>query len=151
MSLGTEIILESLQEIGAHSIARSADSETIVLGMRKLNGMVRTWKSMEIETGMVPLKIPADELSEPLDARNAIVLNLAILMAPLFDNGKGNVSGQLRSNAATELNYISIFYRTFDLPEKISSATLPVGAGNSKGIQRRVFKGNNGIISDENQ
>ncbi len=150
MSIGSEIILEAGQEIGIHSLARPMDSETIIKGMNKLNGMLRSWKSLDVDLSTVQLNVPSDVLSEPLDARNAIVLNLALLMAGPFSNGRATVSPELRINAAVEKNYVFIYYRNFDLPDKVASATLPVGAGNSKGIQPQVFKGDGGIISDVN-
>lgn len=138
MSKGTGVIQEALEEIGAHSIAMPAPAETIVNGMNKLNAMMQLWISWGIDIQVVPLKVPGDELSEPIDTRNAIVANLALILAP----SQGKVASQeLKTNARNGLNMVKTLYQKFTISKTVPSSTLPKGAGNSKGSNRSVFFG----------
>ena len=130
MSTGTDIIRDALSEIGVVSVVSPAAPETIEAGRKKLNSMLELWLSKNIVLGTRPLDVAGDELSEPADARNAIVTNLALELAPLFDNGKQIVSPNLRSNARR--NYVNIrrLYGRVMVPEKVLSSTTPLGAGN---------------------
>ena len=139
MSIGTEIIQDALKRIGAHSIAQPAAPETILEGMEVLNSMLQLWRSKSIFLEVVPLKVPGEELSEPIDARNAIVNNLALELAPDFEDGKSVVSPQLKANASAGMIDISRIYRNITIPNKVPSATLPRGVGNDFGIGNRKF------------
>jgi hypothetical protein len=132
MSSGTEIIQDALKEIGAYSVASPAAPESITDVMRKLNSMVQSWESLGIKTGMVPLEVPGNELSEPMDIRNAVVENLAISAAPLFDNAKAVVSAELRMSAAKGMAHAKKFYQIITVPQKTVSSTMPLGAGNRR-------------------
>lgn len=151
MSSGTDIIQEALGEIGAHSIAAVADPDSIVKGMNVLNSMLQLWLSKGIDLGIVPLDAPGDELSEPLDARTGIVENLAILLAPKFDNGKVVVSQTLKDNARLSKVEIKNLYQVLTIPDKVVSSTLPRGQGNNCGLRlRRVFAGKGATLDSSN-
>lgn len=139
MSSGTAIIEDALREIAAHSSASPADPESITLGMRVLNSMLSLWLSRNIQLGVTPLSVPGDELNEPPDVRNGIVSNLAIYLAPNFDNGQVVVSGDLRTRAHLDFIQIKALYQRLTIPKKVVSSTLPVGAGNQRGFNRRAF------------
>lgn len=147
MSSGTEIIQQALKRIGAHGITQPAAPETIVVGRDILNSMLQMWLSEGIDLGIVPLDAPGEELGEPLDARNAIIDNLALWLSPDFDNGENIVSEQLMSNARKGKNIIRNLYQDVVIPLKIVSSTLPVGQGNRTGFLRRVFKGKGGTVN----
>lgn len=146
MSTGTDIIKEALQEIGAHSNIAPASPDSIVLGMKKLNSMLEMWLSKNISIGFTPLSVPGDELNEPADTRNGIIDNLAMKLAPPFDNGKQVVSQDLRINARTGFQDIKNLYQKITVPDKKVSSTLPVGAGNSRGVNRRTFFPKGGTV-----
>lgn len=142
MSTGTEIIQGGLERIGAHSLHQPAAPEDIIKGMSILNSMLQLWISWGVDIQTVPIDQPGQNLSEPADAKNAIMDNLAIAMAPNFDNGKVVVSDQLRANARRGATQIRTLYRKFSIPRKRPSSTLPKGAGNAKGSFRRdIFFG----------
>ena len=88
MSSGTELIKEALQEIGADSIVASANPEVIESGRVKLRSLIQYWTTQGIDLGLTPIDAAGDEVSEPLDARQAIVDNLALMLEPSLDNGK---------------------------------------------------------------
>ena len=139
MSSGTQIILDALKEIGAHSIANPAGGETISDVKRKLDSMLQMWLTDGIDLGVLPINLPAEELNEPMDARNAIVQNLAIEASPLFDNGVAIVSEALRSNARSNYLKIKDHYQIVTIPRKVVSSTLPMGAGNRRGGYSNTF------------
>jgi len=139
MTIGTVLIEDALRRIGAHSIASPAEPETIVDGMDILNSMLQNWMSWGLNIQTIPIAEPGEEVSEPIDAKNAIIDNLAVLMSPNFDNGISVVSEQLRTNARMGFNQVKTLYTKFTIPNKVPSSTLPLGAGNSKGRLRFVF------------
>lgn len=139
MSTGTVIIQEAFRRIGVHSIASPAPTESINLALNTLNTMLQLWISWGIDVQTIPLSVVGDELAEPIDATNAIIDNLAVMVSPNFDNGETIVSDQLRSNANLGFMMIKTLYTKFTIPNKVPSATLPLGAGNSRGILRFVF------------
>ena len=141
MSTGTEIIQEALERIGAHSIVMSAEADSIVKGKNALNSMLQLWISWGIDIQTVPLNAPGDELSEPIDAREAIIDNLAIKIAPMFDNGETIVSPDLRANARLGFKMVKTLYQRITISKTKPSSLLPRGAGNSKGNESPVFIG----------
>jgi hypothetical protein len=130
MSDGTTIIQSALKLIGKHSIVQPADPESVEIGKFTLNSMLQLWLSQNVDMGIVPLNAEGDELGEPLDARQGIINNLAILMAPNFDNGDVVVSQTLMANARLSKAEIKRLYRSITIPNKVVSSTLPKGAGN---------------------
>ena len=147
MSSGTFIIESALKRIGAASVVQPAAPETIVEGRDVLKSMLQLWKTQGIELGFVPLDAPGDELGEPLDARNAIIDNLALMLAPDFDNGRGNVSEQLKNNARNGYAWIKQTYRKLEVPKKGVSSTTPRGIGNINGVNSRIFFDERTIVS----
>ena len=133
MSIGTDVIHGALRKIGAHSAVSPAEPDTIVEGMQTLNSMLAIWRSLGVMQDLVPIEVPGDELGEPGDARNAIEDNLAICLAPNFDNGKVIVSATLERNARVGFHYLETLYGKYNIPKKVPSNSLPKGAGNSKG------------------
>ncbi len=149
MSTGTEIIQDSLKKIGVHSIVQPATPEDIIESMDILNSMLQLWISWGIDIQTVPLSEPADDLSEPLDAKNAIIDNLALAVAPNFDNGEIIVSPTLLSNANNGFEQIKTLYQKFTIPKKRPSSTLPRGVGNQKGNWTEIFFREPRLLSEE--
>jgi len=148
MSTGTTIIERALQRIGAHSAVSPASPASIILGMERLNSMLEMWLSQGIVIGVTGLAVPGDELNEKPDTKNGVIDKLALSLAPDFDNGKQIVSQQLRDDARMNFAHIKNVYQQISIPDKVVSSTLPVGAGNSQGVNRRVFFPKGGTLSD---
>lgn len=148
MSTGTEIIQRALQRIGAHSAVSPASPASIVLGMERLNSMLEMWLAQGIVIGVTGLVVPGDELNEKPDTRNGIIDKLALSLAPDFDNGKQIVSPQLKEDARVNFAHIKNVYQQVIIPDKVVSSTLPVGAGNSRGVNRRIFFPKGGVVTD---
>ena len=146
MTVGTKIIQASLQQIGRHSVVKPAIPESITTGMNTLNSMLQLWLSNDIDLGITPLKVPGSQLNEPLDAKQVIIDNLAVLLWPNFDNGNRPLSQTLNRNAKVGLIAIETLYLNHTIPDKVISSTTPLGAGNTRGTRRRVFVGPGGTI-----
>jgi len=148
MSTGTEIIQGAMRKIGAHSTVDPATTEGLLVGLEILNSMLQLWQSQAIKFEFVPIETPGEELFEPPDTTNAIKNNLAIAMAPDFQDGEVIVSQELKNLAESDYEWIKTLYQVFTIPNKIASSLLPRGSGNSKGIFRKVFTGTNGTIGN---
>lgn len=140
MSTGTFIIQSALQKIGAHSLPSPANPEAISLGRDVLNSMLQEWESRYIFLGAVPLNDPGDELSEPMDARNAIINCLALELQPDFPN-KNTSLQSLTRNANRGEAFIKRMYRNIPIPKRGVSSTMPWGAGNKPGRWGSTFAG----------
>ena len=149
MSSGTSIIEDGLKRIKVVSVMVPSSPEQITDGLAILNSMIQLWYSKSIKMGTVPITTPGSDLNEPIDARNAIVDNLAVLMAPLYDGGTGKeiVSRELRASAKNGFANIRTRYQDFTIPERVASSTLPRGAGNSNSFRSRIFNPEGGKIS----
>lgn len=146
MSSGTSIIQSALSRIGAHSVISPASPESVETGREVLNSLLESWRSKLIDMGTVPLGAAGDELSEPMDARQAIIDNLAVTLAPNFDNGKLVVSQDLRRLANMGMQTIRALYQKIEVPTKKVSSTMPLGVGGTRGIRRASFiSGDRGI------
>ena len=148
MSTGTKIVQDALRKIGAHSKTSPADAESLELGKDALNSMLEMWLSEGIDFGFAPLDNIGDDLDEPRDVTNGIVFNLAIWMAPDFDNGKVVVSPILKGRATASFYTIAQIYRVEVIPAKVVSSTLPRGAGHRQGFQDQVFFSQGDTISN---
>lgn len=145
MSTGTDLIEGALQEIGVISVAVPSSPEQITDGLRKLNSMVNLWLSWGIMMKWVPITVAGENLDEPIDATTAIIYNLAIKLAPTYSKP---VSQDLKNNARIELEMVKSLYQDISIPDKVVSSTLPLGAGNSKGVDARVYHRQGGSISN---
>ena len=139
MSTGTVIIQDALKQIGAHSTNAPVSSDTLETARSILNSMLEMWTSKSIFIRTTPLSVVGDDLNEPIDTRNAIVYNLAIMVSPGFDNGKNIVSRGLQILADTTLEAITKLYQNVEIPELVISSTTPLGAGNDRGLRSRTF------------
>ena len=138
MSSGKEIILDAFREIKAHSTLRPASPESILVGFRRLNGLVDRLYTENIEAGLKPLEEPDSELDETWDVRNALVDILALELAPNY--GERKVTERLRVNAVLGEETLKN-YRSLTINNKKPTSTLPTGQGNQKGQDRASFFG----------
>lgn len=146
MSTGTAIIDRALRMIDAQSSFQDAPPESFQIALEMLNSMLQTWLSNNIVLNVQPLEALGDELGEPNDTRNAIIYNLAIVIAPIFSSGDTVISPDLLRNSVISLANVSALYRVVLIPPKGVSSTLPRGAGNTRGVQRRVFAGRGAVV-----
>ncbi len=100
--------------------------------------MAELWLSKGIKIGTTPLQTPGSELNEIADMRNAIVDNLAVMLAPNF-TGRVVIPPQLTLNAINGFNDAKSLYMEIDTPEKVISSTTPLGAGNRRAVNNLNF------------
>jgi hypothetical protein len=130
MTTGTIIIKRALQKIGASSAVSEPEPESVQTAFEALTSMIASWTAQGIEIDAVAMTVPGDELGEKPDTTNGVILNLAVLISPDFDNGMQIVSPILQAGAVRELHMIRSLYQTFTIPKKVVSSTLPKGQGN---------------------
>jgi len=146
MSTGTELVQAALRLLQAHSEASSASTGTIVIGKKKLNSMLQTWVSQGIDIQITPADAVGDEVSEPEDTTNAIEENLAVKMEMEFGALAPLDSKTLRANATASKAEVRGIYQTVDIPLRKVSSTTPLGAGNTKAFNSRIFKPRGGVV-----
>lgn len=148
MTTGTVLIQDAARMINAHSSSTELDPEEFEVGRRLLNGMRSAWLDREIDVGAATLNAVGDEFSEPLSTTNAFVFNLAIAMAPMFAGAGSRVSKELQNNANVYFGHVKDNFQTISTPKKKASALLPMGEGNQRSVDFRIFAGTDNQISD---
>lgn len=128
MSTGTKIVQAALQKIGAHTVMKPANPESLANGKDKLNSFIAMLQDDDIDSGAVPLNAIGDELSEPLGITNAIEDNLAIALQP--DHPGSQISPRLYANAIIGMAMIRRKYKAIVIPQQVARETFPKGAGN---------------------
>ncbi len=148
MSTGTQLIQGAGRKIGVHSKVDPMNTESLLVGFEILIPLLQLWQSQGIKFEFVPTTAPGEDIFEPEDVTNAIKNNLAIAMAPDFQDGEILVRQDLKDIAKSDYEWIKTLYQVFTIPDKVASSLLPRGSGNSKGIFRRVFNGVDGTVGN---
>lgn len=136
MSTGTEIVEDALRAAKVTSVAVPSEPEDLDTGFERLKSMIQLWLSYGVVLNTNPIAAVGEDFDEPLDARNAIVDNLAVSLAHYYSIP---ISPDLANNALVGLNQVKTLYQEFTIPDLVVSSTLPTGAGNSKGIDAKNF------------
>jgi hypothetical protein len=136
MSTGLKIIRGALSRLGAHTVVKPANPESVENGRIVLNSYISQLQDDSIDFGAVPLDAVGDELSEPQGVTNALMDNLAILLQP--DHPGTQISQQLKANANIGYNHIVRKYQTITIPKPVVRETMPLGQGN-RPASGRVF------------
>ena len=145
MSSADFLITQAYKKNGVLSVAVPRNPEAIVDGLVELNGMLQMWESQGIEIGTVTVENVQDEVGEPPDCTIPIIDNLAMGTAAMF---QAPIPQTLSDSAREGYEWVKSLYQVTDIPEKQVSSTMPVGSGNERGINRRVFAGRNRRISN---
>ena len=145
MSTATDLITDAYIELVVHSEVKPVSSFAIEFGRRKFQAMLQEWISDDMDFGFSATEFVSDETSIPLDMETAITTNLAIRLAPSV----GKVASQtLLSNAAISLQTVKDQYQSKEAADRIVSGTMPLGAGNTRGIKPPVFANSDFVLSD---
>ena len=108
--------------------------------------MIAMWTALGIAIDAVPLAAAGDDLSEKADTTNAVILNLAVLISPDFDNGNQIVSPALQMSAVVQYKYVTSLYQAFTIPKKVvSSKGRATATGN---MTRRSLSKVRGWVTD---
>lgn len=125
-----QFIEAALEEIGIASYAFDSQPEELESALRRLDSMVAEWGTRGIRLGF-PLSDNTansnidDQTSVPTSSREAIILNLALRLAPSYGRQVSQDTRNLAKNA-----YTSLLMRSGTIQEKQFPETLPRGAGN---------------------
>lgn len=126
-----EIVTQAFEDLGLASYAFDLQPEQLQGGLRRLDNMMATWNSRGLRIGYPLVNSPAgssldDETNVTDEAVEAIVMNLAIRIAPML--GK-TVSPDTKAGARAA--YMALLSRRSTIPEMLNDANaIPSGAGN---------------------
>ncbi len=147
MSSGTTLVKGALRQLQATSESSEASPATFVIGKDKLNAMLQLWISQGILLETTPINSVGGEVSEPQDARNGIILNLAVELEMEFGVSDVPSSQRLHGNAAKAYNDIKRLYQSLTIPQRVVSSTTPIGAGNPRYWRTNAFKPRGGTVN----
>lgn len=124
-----DFINGALEEIGLASIAYDATADELVGAMRRLNAMMAEWNARGIRIGYPIPSGPnsgslTDETNVPDSAWEAVVLNLALRIAPGY--GK-QVLPATMTGAKRAFNALMNLHAQ---PAEMQLPQMPAGAGN---------------------
>lgn len=124
-----DFINGALEEIGLASIAYDATADELVGAMRRLNAMMAEWNARGIRIGYPIPSGPnsgslTDETNVPDSAWEAVVLNLALRIAPGY--GK-QVLPATMTGAKRAFNALLNLHAQ---PAEMQLPVMPAGAGN---------------------
>jgi len=126
-----EFILESLSEIGIASYVFDVDNEQLQTALKKLDAMMATWNFQGIRIGY-PLPLNPndstldDDTNVPDSADEAIILNLAIRLAPSYGKMVQAETKQIAKEAYNTLLGVAL------TPNQVSLGLIQTGAGSKR-------------------
>ena len=124
-----QFVTAALEEIGLASYAFDLQPEQLQSALRRLDSMIAEWNGRGIRLGYPLPSSPQDsDLDEeslvPDAANQAIILNLAIRLAPSY--GK---QVAIETKVSAKLGYDVLLQRAAIPPEQQLPGSLPSGAG----------------------
>lgn len=119
------VIRDALQEIIVQAAEQPIEANEANDAMRYLNRMMAAWESDGIDLGYTPVSSLSDAITVVDGALEAIVLNLAIKLAPGYERP---VPQELYINARNAMNTVTKLGVT--ITTSVFPATLPQGSGN---------------------
>lgn len=125
-----QFIEAALEEIGIGSYNFDLSPEMLQVGLKRLDAMMGAWNAKGVRIGYPIASDPTtstidDDSAVPDSAYEAIYLNLALRLAPVF--GK-QLPPDLKQNAFSSYNVM--LAKNIDIPERQVNQTVPAGAGN---------------------
>lgn len=134
MSTAISRITRALYLNGAASPINPASQELIQITFEDLISMLVGWAALNIDLGITIPTNPSDELNNPPDTDLVIAYQLSVLSAPTF---RIDAPMPVKTKAAILWTELLTTYAPHPLPEWTD--TLPVGAGNMRGSNPRVY------------
>ena len=145
MSIGTDLIKDAYTEVGANSQLKAVSEFDVEFARRKLQRMMQEWIDDDMDFGFTATEFASDEVSIPVSVEEAVVTNLALRLV----SSKGRPASQdLKAAASVSLSNLRDRYQSKESADRIVSGTMPLGAGNTRGIKPRVFANSDFTISD---
>lgn len=127
-----QFVNSAYEEIGYADYNFDIQPEQMDKAVRKLDSMMGQWDIRGVRVGYPlvgdPEEISIDiEFEVPLFATDAIIYNLAVLLAPSV----GKIASPETKKAAKEA-LVTLSGQTIDMPTKQFPRRLPLGAGNKR-------------------
>ena len=134
-----QFIEAAFQEIGLASYVYDLQPEQLELAMRRMDAMLANWNAKNIKIGYPIPSSPENsdldsETDVPDSANMAIILNLAVQLAPGYGKVVSQDTKMMAKDAYRSLIIASVRPREMALP-----STLPAGAGHKPHIYNRPF------------
>lgn len=126
MATAAFVVQSAAEEIGASSLVNPLAPESLNAAFKRLTQMINRWTSKEINLGdsfVLPTML-ADEMNNDTDTDQALIDNLALIIAPML---RKVPTSTLRTNAYDAFQDMLI--SSVARPEQPYPSTLPVGAG----------------------
>lgn len=125
-----ELITAAFETIGISTYNFDISPEMYNIGLRRLDAMMGSWNSSGIRLAYPIPSQPAnsnidDVTNIPDYANEAVFINLAVILAPIF--GKQLEAGVKQSALQA---YNAMLAKNMDIPERQVNQTVPAGAGN---------------------
>jgi len=144
------IVDGALDEIGLSGYVFNLSGDDIMSVLRKLDGLVAVWESQGLTVGWVfstdPTKTdPDDDVTIPDASLQALIVNLAVRIAPSF--GK-QVAFETKQTAIQSLN--ALRSAVVKIPQMQYPDNLPLGQGN-KNWNTRYFLPSESITANSQE
>ena len=125
MATAEEIITDALGEILVQASEQSVEPEAMQTSIRYLNRMMSEWAARGMSLGFTIITNPADSVTVPDGALNAVVYNLAIKLSQQYD---APITVNLASSAKDGMSAVLDLSVTSGATQMPS--TMPLGSGN---------------------
>jgi len=139
-----EIIRDALQEINVQATEEPITGDELQTGIRYLNRMMDEFEAQGIRLGFTAVTNLVDPITVQAGAINGIIFNLALRLAPQFDEP---ITPTLSGNAADGLKAMRKL--GVQLKETQLGGTVPFGSGNDTDFHDNDFHFFPPVISAE--
>lgn len=122
MAQASELIRDALQEITVQAAEQPLDGDDTQTALRYLNRLIASWP---VDLEYTEITSPNEEVTVPGYALRAIVLGLAVELAPQYDIP---ITPALSANATSA--YLNMLSRAQEIEPASYTDNLPLGSGN---------------------
>lgn len=130
MTQAVTLVKRALFTIGAHSEINPATPEMLQIGVDYLADLLHDWDYEGIELGTLTPANQNTDIGEPTGSRHAIILGLAIRMAPV---ARVELAEAVRGEAQQAYRDLVVKFEKVYLPDREPSEATASGAGNRRG------------------
>lgn len=130
MTQAVTLVKRALFTIGAHSEINPATPEMLQIGVDYLADLLEDWDADGIELGTLTPTNQNTDISEPSGSRHAIIMALAVRMAPV---ARVELAESVRGEAQQAFRDLCVKFEKVYLPDREVSPDTASGAGNRRG------------------
>lgn len=134
MTKKRQLIYDAYEEIGLASYAYEISPEELHSAVRKLDQMMGTWSNKNLKLGFAYGDSADDDAGVPEAAHDAIVVNLAVRLAPAHGKAVSPETKQAAGVAMNALYNLSVKPQ----PQRLDHHAIPRGSGRRQ-IDRDPF------------